>query len=262
MDEERFGTTADYLRAFKAVFAKSTLPKVREMLRTHLAAPGSAMTWDQLAERVGYAAPKGAHLQYGIFSRKVAEQLECTEEFREADWVWVLAWFPQRDPKTQAVVVALRQPVVEALQQLEVVEALRQLERDERAASGLLPGEFEADPPIREGAWKLVQVNAYERNPQARERCLAAHGATCCICQFSFGAVYCPEAEKCIHVHHVKPLSEAGGEYEVDPVKDLLPVCPNCHAVLHLGGGGRSVEEVQQLLTRQRRASRRNRKWS
>jgi predicted HNH restriction endonuclease len=33
----------------------------------------------------------------------------------------------------------------------------------------------------------------------------------------------------------------------VDPVDDLRPVCPNCHAVLHLSQC-RSIEEVRQLL--------------
>ncbi len=36
-----------------------------------------------------------------------------------------------------------------------------------------------------------------------------------------------------IHVHHLKPQSSRGGEYEIDPVLDLVPVCPNCHAVMH-----------------------------
>ncbi len=31
-----------------------------------------------------------------------------------------------------------------------------------------------------------------------------------------------------IHVHHLKPLSEVGYEYRVDPIRDLRPVCPNC----------------------------------
>ena len=35
---------------------------------------------------------------------------------------------------------------------------------------------------------------------------------------------------------------------EVDPVADLRPVCPNCHAVIHLGGACRTIEEVRRLL--------------
>jgi hypothetical protein len=111
-----------------------------------------------------------------------------------------------------------------------------------------LPDELDASTPIREGAKYHVTVNAYERNPVARCRCIAHFGPTCMVCGFKFGVVYGALAEGFIHVHHVKPLSEIGQEYEIDPVADLRPVCPNCHAVIHLGGGCRSIEEVRQLL--------------
>lgn len=106
-----------------------------------------------------------------------------------------------------------------------------------------------------EGASRTVSVNAYERNPEARRRCIERYGSNCQICGFSFGATYGPEAEGYIHVHHIVPLSRVGGEYVVDPVKDLQPVCPNCHAVLHLGRRCRSSQEVRHMLEQQRRAS-------
>jgi len=103
-----------------------------------------------------------------------------------------------------------------------------------------------------EGAVRSITVNAYERNPQARRQCIDAHGTTCCICGFSFGAVYGEVADGYIHVHHLRPLSQVNGEYVVDPVKDLRPVCPNCHAVLHLGGECRSIEEVNHVVEENR----------
>jgi len=117
------------------------------------------------------------------------------------------------------------------------------------------PDEVPDGGPLVEGAVSRVTVNAYERNPEARRRCIAAHGTSCCICGFSFGAGYGPEADGYIHVHHVRPLSEIGGEYVVDPVEDLRPVCPNCHAVLHLGSRCRSIDEVRQLRAQQRHAA-------
>lgn len=105
-----------------------------------------------------------------------------------------------------------------------------------------------------EGAVCQVLANAYERNPIARARCIAHYGPSCIVCGFNFRVVYGPLAEGFIHVHHVRPLSEVGAEYEVNPVADLRPVCPNCHAVIHLGGACRGVEEVQQLRAQQRRA--------
>ncbi len=120
--------------------------------------------------------------------------------------------------------------------------------------SGWLPEEVAESPTLYEGAVRQVTVNAYERSSEARLLCIAARGTTCCICTFNFGAVYGPEAEGYIHVHHVRLLSEAGGEYKVHPIKDLRPVCPNCHAVLHLGGHCRSIEEVKQLISEHKHA--------
>jgi predicted HNH restriction endonuclease len=114
------------------------------------------------------------------------------------------------------------------------------------------PEELPHGVVFSEGSVRRVEVNRYERDPQARLECIATHGTSCCICGLSFGVVYGPEAEGYIHVHHVRPLSEIGEDYIVDPVEDLRPVCPNCHAVLHLGGRCRTIEEVVQLLGHQR----------
>jgi hypothetical protein len=114
--------------------------------------------------------------------------------------------------------------------------------------SGRLPEEVAETPALLEGAVTRVSVNAYERRPEARRRCIAAHGTDCCICGFSFGEVYGEVAEGYIHVHHLRSLSEIGGEYEVNPVEDLRPVCPNCHAVLHLGGECLSIQEVRRMV--------------
>lgn len=99
-----------------------------------------------------------------------------------------------------------------------------------------------------EGSVRRILVNSYERSPAARLKCIKAHGIACRICGFDFGAVYGPVAEDYIHVHHLTPLSELGEGYEVDPVHDMCPVCPNCHAVIHIGGECRSIETVRQLL--------------
>ncbi|MGL4553488.1 MAG: HNH endonuclease [Gemmataceae bacterium] len=117
-----------------------------------------------------------------------------------------------------------------------------------------LPDEVLGGVVYSEGSAHRVEVNRYERDPQARSACIAVHGTSCCVCGFSFGTVYGPEAEGYIHVHHLHALSEAGGERVVDPMEDLRPVCPNCHAMLHLDGRGRSIEEVRQLLRQQGRA--------
>jgi hypothetical protein len=111
-----------------------------------------------------------------------------------------------------------------------------------------LAEEVTASGPLIEGAICQIVINAYERNPIARACCIAHYGASCVVCGLNFGAVYGPLAEGFIHVHHIKPLSAIGVEYEVDPVADLRPVCPNCHAVIHLGGECRGIAEVRAAL--------------
>ena len=126
----------------------------------------------------------------------------------------------------------------------------------------LAPGLTATNPPIaypdevdlgvtyREGAVMRVAVNAYERNPAARRRCVEHYGAKCSICGFNFGKAYGPTVEGLIHVHHVRPLSEVSVDHEVDPIADLRPVCPNCHAVLHSRKPAYGIEEVVEFLRR------------
>lgn len=110
------------------------------------------------------------------------------------------------------------------------------------------PEEVVGQPTFAEWRVKRVEVNRYERDAGARDACIAARGTNCCICGFNFEARYGTIARGYIHVHHLRPLSECVGNYNVDPVTDLLPVCPNCHAVLHLGGRCRTIDEVRALL--------------
>lgn len=84
-----------------------------------------------------------------------------------------------------------------------------------------------------EGGRLAVQVNKYERDPRLRLECIKFYGAICQICRFDFKSVYGELGRDFCHVHHVRPLSEVGEEHGVDPTSDLIPVCPNCHAMLH-----------------------------
>ena len=107
----------------------------------------------------------------------------------------------------------------------------------------------DAPEGLPEGAVKSVKVNKYERNPSARKKCIAHHGAVCAVCRIDFGAQYGGVASGYIHVHHVVPLSSIKKTYLLDPIKDLVPVCPNCHAVIHHGvKTPRTVQQVRSLM--------------
>ena len=100
-----------------------------------------------------------------------------------------------------------------------------------------------------EGAKQTVQVNRYERNPEARAKCLEIHGICCEICKMSFAETYGTFAKDFIHVHHITPLHKISENYEVTPETDLIPVCPNCHAMLHRQENGipMTVERLKLL---------------
>jgi hypothetical protein len=103
-----------------------------------------------------------------------------------------------------------------------------------------------------EGGAVRVLANRYERDREARAACIAHHGAACTVCEMEFADVYGPLGEGFIHVHHLVLVSSRGTRYRVDPVRDLVPVCPNCHAMLHAGEAPPSVEELRRIVRRRR----------
>jgi len=59
--------------------------------------------------------------------------------------------------------------------------------------------------------------------------------------------VYGKLAESFIHVHHLSPLKETG-ECIVDPFKDLVPLCPNCHSIVHLKSPPLGIAKLRKLI--------------
>jgi hypothetical protein len=101
-----------------------------------------------------------------------------------------------------------------------------------------------------EGGVKQITVNAYERNPQARAECLRHYGYKCSVCKFDFYEVYGEIGKGFIHVHHLKLISKVGKKHIVDPIKDLRPVCPNCHAMIHIKREPYTIEELNTKIRR------------
>lgn len=73
----------------------------------------------------------------------------------------------------------------------------------------------------------------YERNIKAKKKCIEANGCKCAVCGFDFESTYGELGEGFIEVHHIVPISQRGGEYKLDPIKDLVPLCSNCHSMVH-----------------------------
>ena len=102
----------------------------------------------------------------------------------------------------------------------------------------------------QEGARRRVLSDRIERNPKARAACLAHYGLDCTICGFNFGDFYGNAGQGLIHVHHLEPLGASQSPRQTDPIRDLRPVCANCHAVIHRRQRPLGIEEVQSMLGR------------
>lgn len=115
----------------------------------------------------------------------------------------------------------------------------------------IVPIEDEAELGIigyKEGSAKKQESNRYERNPLNRQICLQHKGYTCAVCGFNFEDRYGVLGKEFIHVHHTIPVSKMGDDYIVNPLSDLVPVCPNCHAMLHRTDPPMAIDALKELI--------------
>lgn len=99
-----------------------------------------------------------------------------------------------------------------------------------------------------EGKHKNVIVNIFERNKKARLKCIEHYGYQCSACGLVLSKVYGILGIDFIHVHHIKELSSITKEYKVDPINDLRPLCPNCHAMIHRKVPAYTIDELKKII--------------
>ncbi|MGH8346952.1 MAG: HNH endonuclease [Pseudomonas sp.] len=102
--------------------------------------------------------------------------------------------------------------------------------------------------PLIEGALKTVELTTYERSSTARRLCIAHFGPTCQACGLNYEFKYGPIGTDLIHVHHLTPLSAIGQGYQVDPIRDLIPLCASCHHVVHMRHPPYSMAEIRAAI--------------
>ena len=119
---------------------------------------------------------------------------------------------------------------------------------DAAVAGIMLPEEVPNDLVCWEGAKSTICVNRYERDPKARSQCVKIHGLDCKVCGVNFEEIYGWIGKHYIHVHQLIPIASISESYQIDPLKDLVPVCPNCHAMLHERNPPFTVDELKALM--------------
>jgi hypothetical protein len=139
----------------------------------------------------------------------------------------------------------------------EAATKLTKLWRQFRAGKRLVLAAAVDDQAAYEGELKRRYVIHRRREAALRQAKLLefreSHGGRlfCEVpgCYFDFGRRYGDVATEYAQVHHLTPLASRNGKRRSPTrLKDLAVVCANCHAVIHLGGQCRTLQEVGQLI--------------
>ena len=115
-----------------------------------------------------------------------------------------------------------------------------------------IPSDVYSQNIFTEGTPNQISITRYERNPFARKKCIEHYGLSCIICGFNFEQTYGAIAKDFIHVHHLTQVAAVGKTYDIDPIKDLRPVCPNCHSIIHKHKTAFSIEEMKKIILKQK----------
>ena len=230
-------------------FCSSAPDRHVAMLKAHYRAPGRKITATALAHAAGYSTYSAANVQYGKFAHRLCDSLHFSppignsgkptftyvlaspSKLSSADWEW-----------TMHDVVAL------AIEQSNIFSSGTAA----TDSAPVYPGDVTDVSTYAEGATLQVTVNLFERSRTARDACIAYWGSICSVCKLDFQLTYGADSNRCIHVHHLKPLSSLRSAQEVNPVNDLRPVCPNCHTVLHTTKPPTSIGELRRRLRRKK----------
>ncbi len=105
-----------------------------------------------------------------------------------------------------------------------------------------------------EGKRLFYYTSKYERKPSNRKAAIEAHGTTCFGCGFNFEEHYGERGAGYIEIHHINPLYSLDGEVEVDVEKDLIPLCSNCHRMVHRSKSNvLTLEDLKRILSENRK---------
>lgn len=102
---------------------------------------------------------------------------------------------------------------------------------------------------VTEGKKTKVYSTRYERNPKNRQAAILIHGLNCKVCGFNFEKKYGALGHEFIEIHHKKPLYLNNTEINIDPINDLVPLCANCHRMIHRNKYNvLTVEDLREIL--------------
>lgn len=212
-----------------------------KVLKLIFESPNYEMSASKISELLGIKHYGEINLQISRFSKRIIEKIKINPPIREDGSIsyWHIPFLGYE--KKGMFPWILRPELAEAMEKMFLSEKNEIYYLDEII-------ENEKEIIINEGSVKQVFINRYERNKIARNKCLKYYGYKCIICGFDFEKNYGPIGKNKIHVHHKTPLSEIKENYQVDPINDLSPVCPNCHLIIHSKKDAFSIEEMKEII--------------
>jgi 5-methylcytosine-specific restriction protein A len=106
------------------------------------------------------------------------------------------------------------------------------------------------DKEFFEGNMQQRLFTTYERNIEARNLCIEHYGYICQVCKLDMYEKYGEVGINFIHVHHINFISNIKKEHIIDPINDLITVCPNCHSMLHRKVHDKylTIEELKNVI--------------
>lgn len=213
----------------------------RKMLITHYSVPGHAIMMGEMATELGYKGFGGANAGYGTLAHRVMKKLEKKKRDDEP----YIAIFVKKFAKPEKnYILYMSDELAEAL------EDLKWVKRDMKSLVSL--SEIDSSDPesFEEGGVKFRTIKQYERSTKARRECISKNGDSCTVCDLSFKEAFGDDFDGLIVIHHTKPLAVKEIR-KTDPINDMKPLCPNCHAMAHYGLPGdkpRSIEELRKII--------------
>ena len=217
-----------------------TTEKVLEILIFILKQPKQEASGKEIAKALNYSNHAPLNQIIPNFSKRILKKYQFIKKPEREDGTkrfWHIPFLGKYEPNR--FIWILRPELTNAL--INVF--------DHEIDNYYLPEELSNESILfKEGKIMEIKVNAYERDRNARIICLKKYGFICRVCGFDFEEKYGPIGKGKIHVHHIIPISEYKKEYNLNPEIDLIPVCPNCHLMLHCKKEPFSIEELIEII--------------
>lgn len=186
----------------------------------------------------GKSPQSSLNLEIGRYAKRISEYYNIDFTLRSSQKYKFWDLFFNGWEEGRFFIWQLRQELKYALEQTDLT--------GEKQFAEEIP--FDETEILLEGLKKTITINTFERNSTARDECINFYKPICSVCGFDFEKAYGEVGKGFIHVHHLIPISEIGETYQIDPINDLRPVCPNCHSMLHILNPPLKINELKEIM--------------